>query len=95
MLYEVITKIHAGKPGPRGPGPWSTKEDDVSKSPESLRPPASLIDRRMMLGSLAMTLIAGCSAGEAAQAPADWRTARLREIESAAGGRLGAHVFDL
>lgn len=67
----------------------------MSKSPESLRPPASLIDRRMMLGSLAMTLIAGCSAGEAAQAPADWRTARLREIESAAGGRLGAHVFDL
>lgn len=51
-------------------------------------------DRRTIIAALVATALAGCSGGRGATRNEDWRIHRLRQVEKAAKGRLGAYVLD-
>lgn len=53
-----------------------------------------LLERRIVLRGLALTLLAGCIDGSKAYAGTDTRSAELSRIERRARGRLGAYVVD-
>lgn len=67
---------------------------DVPTNPGPSRRNDAILDRRSMIGGLALILFAGRSEGLCMQAAGDSGRARLRDIEQRAHGRLGACVLD-
>jgi beta-lactamase class A len=55
---------------------------------------APRVSRRTVLAHLVLALTAACGAGRTGTARNDPRIARLRRLEHAAGGRLGAYIYD-
>jgi beta-lactamase class A len=55
---------------------------------------APSVSRRTVLAQFVLALTAVCGAGRKGSAQSDPRIARLRRLEDAAGGRLGAYIYD-
>jgi beta-lactamase class A len=55
---------------------------------------APRVSRRTVLTQLVLALTAGCGTGRTSVAKSDPRITQLRRLEDAAGGRLGAYIYD-